>query len=735
MLTNYQNYFVFEPFVRNRNERMVINVDDITIDTFYDYYNGCLNILRDAPIEEDINGQYINNGFPNPLGMNQLPDDEYVYRTPIYVNFRGAITVPLRMVDLFFNIAMWYAVIRTGQLIQPRHIVFDPRYLTRNTIKRFMDNNIIPQTRKIFSTRDINAIFDDTSNLIKQCDEFSMLLMDTINLEDNYDLMKADPEFYDVLHADLSDVPIEEYKKAGMDLTNKAVSIIMRSGKLMDHEHCLATAFRSGEGINIKQYKEFAINIGTKPDGNGGVFPVPINTSFMNGGVGDPMYYFIDSSAGRTAQILAKINVGDSGSFARLLGLNNTDTFLHPDPNYDCHTKNFEKITIKTIAHLNRYAGRYYRDNIDGMEKYITINDTHLIGKTIYLRSPMCCASHSRGEGICYKCYGDLAYTNRNINIGKMAAEILSSRLTQRQLSAKHLLETNIKSFKWCDEFKDFFEIEGNAIKLQSDIELKNFSILIDPDELDMDTRLDSGDDYDDEAMGGGSGSDVYNEYITKFTIASKAGEEFEIYTEDYDRLYLSTEFNNIIRKKGVNDNDRISVPLSAIGDDYIFYVVIHNNELSKTMEDLMDIINKNDITKSMDKDQLLQAFVDTTIEGDLYISSVHCEVILANQLRDDVDVLEKPDWSIPNATYQIFTLNDALNNNPSVIITLMYQRLGKVLYNPLTFRKNGTSFIDLFFMENPTEHLAKTTEIIEGKPDDEKTPSLPKGFIKVETN
>ena len=447
------------------------------------------------------------------------------------------------------------------------------------------------------------------------------------------------------------------------------------------------------------------------------------------------MYYYIDSSAGRTAQILAKINVGDSGSFARLLGLNNTDTFLNPDPNYDCHTKNFEKITVKTSNHLARLAGRYYRMSPNGIEMNITNKDTQLIGKTIYLRSPMCCASNAKGHGICYKCYGDLAYTNRNINIGKMAAEILSSRLTQRQLSAKHLLETNIKKLKWCAEFKNFFDIEGNALKLQPDIEVKNFYLLIDPDDLDMDSRLDSDSDFDDDIDTGNASSDIYNEYVTKFIIASKAGEEIEIHTEDFDRLYLSSELNSVIRKRATNDNDRLSIPLSAIGDDYMFYVVIHNNELSKTMEDLMDIINKNDITKSMDKDQLLQRFVDTTIEGDLYISSTHCEVILSNQLRDKEEVLDKPDWSVPNAEYQIFTLNDALNNNPSIIITMMYQRLSKVLYNPLSFKKRGASFIDLFFMENPTEHLAKTTEIIEGTPDDEGTVSLRKGFIKMERN
>ena len=712
MLVNHENYFMYDSFVRNRNTRFIIDVDDICIDNFNEYFEGCMNLLRDAPSE-----------------TGDETDFDYVTQVPIYVNFRDRIEVPLRVPDLLFNLAGWYACIRTNQLIQPRHIIFDPRYMTRATIKRFMDTHIIPQTRKTIPTRELSAILDDTSVLFKQADEFSLFLMDTANLEDNLDLMNIDKEFYDILHADLSDVPIEEFNKAGMDLTNRAVEIILKSGEVMPYEHCFATAFRSKEGINIKQYKEAAISIGTKPDGNGGVFAVPINTSFMNGGVGDPLYYFIDSSNGRTAQIMSKINVGDSGAFARLLGLNNTDTYLYPDPNYDCCTRNFQKITITNIEFLNRYIGRYYRMFPDGMQYVINKEDTWLVGKTIYLRSPMTCASNARGDGICYKCYGDLAYTNNNINIGKMAAEILSSKLTQRLLSAKHLLTTVIKKIKWTQDFYRFFDIEGNAIKLQDDVELKNFTIIIDPDDIDMENELDFSDD-DSRSSGN---SEIYNEYITKFTIVSKAGEEMEIHTEDFDKMYLTTDFNNIIRKKAVNADDKFAIPMSSIStDDYIFYIVIHNNEMSKTMEELMDIINKNAVTKSMDKDQILQAFIDTTIKGDLYIHSSHCEVILSNQLRDAEDPLSRPQWQYPNAAYQIFTLNDALNYNPSVIITLMYQRLSKVLYNPLTFKKNGTSFIDLFFMENPTEHLAKTTEIIEGRPDDEKSNTLQKAFIKV---
>lgn len=727
MLTNYKNYYMYEQFVRDRSTPMVIQIDDITIDTFDEYFNGCINILLDSPntiTEEDI-----------LTGNNKLLDQEadvlYVSSTSIWIDFRGVIQVPLKAADLLFNLAGWYAIIKLGMTVEPCHIIFDPRYMTRMTIKNYIDAYIIPQARKVVPIKDLNAILDDTSYLFRQADRFSLWLMDTINLEDFLDLMKIDPEFYDTLYNDLSDVPIEDYKAASMDLTNKAIEIILKSGNVMPYEHCLAVAFRSKEGINVNQYKEFAHNIGPKPDGNGSIYPVPINSSFINGGVGDPMYYLIDSSAGRTAQILSKINVGDSGSFARLLGLNNTDTYLHHDPNYDCHTKSYQRYEVKSKEHLKLIYSRYYRFHTDGVEYCCSPGDDFLIGQTILLRSPMTCASNAKGHGICYKCYGDLAYVNRNISVGKISAEIPSSKLTQRLLSAKHLLEAIIKALQWTEEFSMFFEIEGNAIKLQSDLDLKQYSIIIDPDDIDMDDKLDI---YNDDDSSIDSSPDIYNEHITKFTIVSKTGLMYDIHTSEFDKMYLTADLNNIIRKKGIaTEDDKFQIPMSAIPtDDYIFYMIIHNNELSKAMEDIMNIINKNAVTKSMDKDQLLQAFIDTTIRGGLYIAAVHCEVILSNQLRSADNILEKPDWSIPNIPYQILTLNDALNYNPSIIITLMYQSLSKVLYNPLSFKKRGVSFIDLFFKENVTEDLKDVSDIVEGKPEVTGT-RLKIPFVKVE--
>ena len=152
-----------------------------------------------------------------------------------------------------------------------------------------------------------------------------------------------------------------------MEITNKAIKIIKNSKKYIGYDHGLANSFRAEEAINPRQYKEARLNIGTKPNGSGGIYPYIIDKSFTTGGVNDPLSYFIESSTARAAQIMSKTNVGDSGDFARLLGLNNTDTILNLDMNYECMSQHFIKFNIKSDKHLSMIKNRYFRFNPNGI--------------------------------------------------------------------------------------------------------------------------------------------------------------------------------------------------------------------------------------------------------------------------------------------------------------------------------------------------------------------------------
>lgn len=694
-IENPENYWVYLPILRGENINLEIGA--INRDNWQHHYDSILNILRDAIETDEVQHAFIS------------------------IKFNDGITLDLSVMDYLLNLIMWSMLIKTAVPIQSYHVFFDEE-IKKDSIKDYIDKFLINESRKKYSNKELNNIIDDALYHFHDIDEFSLYLSNTVNLEDNVELMNKNPEFYECMHADLSQVPLEDVKSVGMSYANKAIDLMKHSKQYLGYDHCLADACRAGEGINPKQFKEFTINIGTKPDGRGGVFEKPILHSFINGGVDNPVDYFIESSTGRTAQIIKYNNVGSSGHFARLLGLNNMDSHLCHDSHYDCGSTNFIQLTIKDKKMLKMLVNRYYRTNPNGIENCIKRTDTHLIGQTIYLRSPITCASAARGQGICYKCYGDLAYTvydadiNFGVNIGRVASETLSSSLTQKLLSAKHLLETFIEKITWSPEFYKYFELEGNIIRTNGDIEdsdLKDLKIIINPDNIALVDEEDDDLSYDDDDE---KGTPLYNEYITEFDVLNEAnGEVSHICNDKNAKLYISSEFNTEIRRKAEAIDTSVAISFNDIKDITLFIMPIENNELSKTLDYLNDLLNKKSTIEKFNIHDLLQNIIGAVIDGGLNIASTHLEVILSNQCRDASNILEKAKWYLHSPDYQILTLDQALTSNPSVTVSLSYQKVKRMLYNPLTFKKNGSSFMDLFFMEQP-QYAIKGIEKDENK-------------------
>ena len=702
VLKNYNNYYIYAELAKNGS--ITIPVSSIDINTWEYHYNGILNIMKDG-IETD----YVQNLF-------------------ITVDFGDGETIDLSIMDYYINIILWYIIVYIGEPIEPKHLFFHYNGTVSDDIKNFVDDNFVIPNRIKVPNRILNNAIADMLHKFVDIDEFSLFFADTLNLEDDIDLMNASKEYYDYIHCDLSNVPIDKVKDVGLDITNKAIDIIKNSKKIMGYEHCLVNPFISHEGINVRQYKENNFNIGTKPDGKGSVYHDIINSSYITGGLNNMTYQFIDSGSSRVAQIISKKNVGDSGKFARILGLNNTNIFLHPDPSFDCHTQNFIKITVPNKEHLRLIVDRWYRYSPNGIEYLVNKDDTFLIGQTIYLRSPMTCASHARGQGVCYKCYGNLAYTNADISIGRYAEEAISAKITQQKLSAKHLLETKIKHIHWSEGFDKFFKLDINVITLSDSIEdmdvLEGWKIKINPEQVELENEDDffshkyfSNSQHDTQSEG-----DFYNEYITSFIIVSPKGDELVITSipddeEDTEtKLYISSEFAHIITdcmsEDNYDDNENVMIPMARLEDAQIFFIKVENNDIGKNLDILNDLINKKAVTTSYTKDHIVERLQDVLIKSKIGCMSIHIETLVANQIRSVDDILKMPDWLNPDEPYQLIPLNDALTDNPSIIISNLYQKLAKSFYYPLSFKKTAPSIFDPMFMRKPKKFLEVDHEV-----------------------
>ena len=668
-LTHYENYGEYVPLVNTG--AISINTSNLSKENIDSHFTWIYNIIAD--------------------GIEQ----KKVHDMIVYITFMDNVQIRLSIFDYMLNLIMWKLPLQAGDSLTSNFLFFDD-CITQDSIKDYIDFKFIDIHRRDFNNCDMNQMIDETIYKFMYIDDFAYYLINTINEKDTIDLMKKSQVAWDTLHFSTIQYPLEDKKDAAMDMTNKLIAVI----KAPDSEHCLRDSFRAREGVNPKQFREMICNIATKPDGNGSIFSIDLDTNYMQEGVAKPEYYTIDSSAARQAQILNKENVGQSGAFSRKLRLNNMHAKIHPNPKYVCNSKRFLPIFIKDMKVLVRFKNRYFRFNPKGMEYKVSPHperdNANLIGKTLYFRSPETCASHARGEGICYRCYGDLAYTNADINPGCMASELLSSVLTQRLLSAKHLLETNVKALNWVPEFKDIFAVNWNMIMIMDDFVPKKWKLIISSDDIYQESEYDEFD---------------YNSCITTFNVMDPDGNTILIKTEDLDNLYISPELRKVMDNQKLVD-DQYIIDFSDIMGIHLFMVNITNNGLSATLERCKATLDKQAIIKEYKNDIGLftQGFINTIIEGGLDTDAVHCEVLISNQLRrvtDDLgDSMLQPEWEYPNEPYKIVTLDTALKENPSITTSLNYQYIQKQLFKPITFKKNKPGMMDLFFMEKPQEYM-----------------------------
>ena len=675
-VVNLQNYYAFAELIETG--KMVLDVRNVTIQTWNDYYTGLDSIIMDG-----IESHFIQNA-------------------KVKVIFVDGVDVDLSLFDLSFNIILWHLLLKNNLPITSEYLFFGEA-ITQDEIKDFIDM-VIDKVKRSCDSVELNRSIADTLQLIPDTiNKYSEYLANTINMFDTIKLAEANPEFKDCLNASFRDIPIEEVKDAGMKVANKSIDIIKNSEKYLGYDHCLKNSFLSQQGINPRQYKEFAINIGTKPDGTGGVHPAIIDTSYIKG-MSTIQHQFMDSSSARVAQIQTKENVGNSGSIARILGINNITTYLHDDLNYKCNTQNFIKIEMKNKQIFKRFIDRYYRFTPNDIDHYLTSKDTHVIGKTLYFRSPVTCASAAAGHGVCAACYGGLANINKNISIGKFAAEQLTSQLTQRLLSSKHLLETSISKTNWSDIFRKYFVIDFNGIyAIQPSHKV---DIIINQEDI---TYLAENDNYQ-------KGVNNYSAYITSFTIVDSDGRH-EINSAESTELYIDENFEDYIKHNAkILEDGSYKMSLNDIAEKEIlmFLFRIDNNELVKTLKVLERAINLKNTIEENTKDSLIQYLIEMCIKGKVTIQSIHMEVLVSNQIRAAHSNISKPDWEIPDVEYKLLTLDHALKDNPSIIISLLYKDLSKVLSNPNSFKKHEVSTLDPFFMTQPQNLLIDKNVVLD---------------------
>ena len=414
-----------------------------------------------------------------------------------------------------------------------------------------------------------------------------------------------------------------------------------------------------GGAVNKKQLTQMISCVGLKPDLDDNICEHPVNTSFIKGlrSIED---FWVSATGARKALVISHHQVRRSGYLARKLLLLTSDIVL---ADVDaCNTAHPLELEIPDMETFKRLEGRVAEDGtvLDGSEEQFKKYNGRL---KIY--SPMTCACKT---GICRRCYGklfDMAYSE-HYRVGSVGVLLLTSCLTQRLLSAKHLSMAQAKPIERPKGFSDFFEETKNVIKAGKD--LRKISLLRD--------------DFKEDDEG--------NLVINRITIKNKKSNVvFDLPFDLYPIGRIKEELEEFKHEYNIAIED----------DEELFAFHRQNVELNESLMNLISLIqtdNHNGIGN--DYTAIANRFLRHIVEGSIPIVSVHAETILSALLRNADGV--RPDFSLEDpGPITVLRLSEGINTkNLSTILS--FENLRKKLQEIDTYERNIDGIYDEFFLK-----------------------------------
>lgn len=520
--------------------------------------------------------------------------------------------------------------------------------------------------------------------------ECNVLSGTTINIHDLVDLYHNNKEFRDLINQNINDGEFSDIEKEVNEQFDKLMDI------LRNEDTCFKPYFRSKTGINEKQFKEIISTIALKADLDGTIIPYIIQSNFLKG-LNNVTEFYIISILAHKALITSHQRTKDSGYLTRKISMLLIDTMLSEDID-DCETDEYLEVELLDEVMANRFNLRYFLNDDNELERFDTNYHKDLIGKKVLFRSPIKCKC--KDGHVCHTCYGDLKSVNKNIHIGLLAVLELTEQLTQKLLSAKHLQQTFASIIEWSNEFMKNFIVDKDSIYVNPDREKSGCFLVFNDDWI--------------------SEPDEENNFnVSEFIIKSKNGSEITVPSPDSLKLFLSDTSIDLLLNNPVRDKDnRIIVSFKNLlsVDSPVFQFNLENNELTSSLQSIIDLIETADHPDPYEKDEkgkpikiddvdvLANKFLQLLSDGDIYLASVHMELIIRELVRSKKDHSSRPERfdnkDDEDEGYDILKISDGIFESKSPSVSLSFEHIKKQIQSPSLYYKNGESILDVLYFQ-----------------------------------
>lgn len=423
--------------------------------------------------------------------------------------------------------------------------------------------------------------------------------------------------------------------------------------------------------IKPKQMEELYINFSQIPDGKN-IVPVIMNGNGFREGYHDIDVLYAGAIAARVPDIMNEDHMGSAGYFNRNLMILTYGTLSKTV--YDCGSCNNIPVTVDDVV-LEMFDGRYYYDTPhSGVLKVLHVGDTHMIGKTLYFRSPCKC---NLDEDVCHICYGTKALKVSDLKGGFIyTTELMTNRVSKNILSAKHLLKADAEKIEFSDNFDKYFIMDSSTVIPQ---DKKRFDIYLKEGYLD-------------------NISDSLTFYIGR--------NKEPVTISHYSNIYIPPKV--IDQMKDVSFDDEVYHKITShkvIETGRVLCNVIPINiMMTQKYMNIMKLF-ETDIVK-FDKIEDAVVALMHLLYKTIPILSVHGEIILSKLLRSVDNKLLRPNFLIPDVPYQMLRLTTALQNIEAASTALAYAQTRHHLLNRIFDERNMIkrvgphSFADYLFGE-----------------------------------
>lgn len=523
----------------------------------------------------------------------------------------------------------------------------------------------------------------------------------SISNNDFIEVAKRSKEAYESMTCTFpldEDISPSDLEKITKDRTTDLLNIIS------DQSDLPISIYTKNGLFNPGQFREFAVHIAHKPDLYGNTIPFTSRTNVMMG-LKDPRAHMIDAFGGRKAEIV-KLNVSDAGALERSLCML-MSSLRFVDTDYECDSKHFRIRTIDNMDTLEKLDGRVCTlDPKSDEYMIIGTHDSHLIGKTVYLKTPITCTHPRRHEGyICSACYGKLmAALNRDVHIGRLAALNLSDDIEQKLLSAKHALMTNTNDIKFDTIFDTYFIMSSCQIYFNQSMIDASADNNEEFNHLHLEFHLSNMKKNQD-----GEGRH-YDRSIPEIIIYDDRDDTRIIIKEENGApIFLSQEFNNeyflpAIKHKG--EKDVVRIPFTDLIDtgnvccDILFEYQYKNNDITGALLELDSILSKkSSINAYGSYDECLDAIVPLFTKGGIHIPEIQPELLISQMIYSPDG--SAVDWTLDDPEYVFFTIDKSIQNNQSALTSVLYHETSRQIAGAYgTYEKSGTSAYDWFLYD-----------------------------------